>query len=366
MPHLKGIRSRGVIQVRDNVDFLGSVSGSGNEFQRTRFYVNANDGSDDDSGESWDGAKATIQAAVDVANALRYATKNVDIYVANGQYEETVEIKWAALGMTSAQNTAALLWTNMGLNCGKLGTLRIIGGGGVFGSGHPKWTCGTTATQPNLYVGRPNVEVHGFNIQMNETGGVAAGSWGDGDEMAGHSQHGMPAIVVEDQYNDDDLLNGAGNNFLLNNCRVNSGAAGLLNSGAKWVNATNCLFEYCTNGVSIIANSKGRASESLIQNCRFSMNTYDILHGYAVTCWVDRCDFISNNATAHLFPLAAHAASTYCTMTNCTGDTISKFCGGSSTVAKNNGWDGNFLTCAEGTGSIPAMGAVANWNHGDE
>ena len=364
MPHVKGIWEGGHIRVDRNIKFANQVIMPGN-FTHQIFYVDALNGSDSDNGETLSNAKATIQAAVTLANSPTYATKNVDILVGNGLYEETVQITRAGTGLLEG----AMLWQNMGSNCGYIGTLRIIGNSGVFGTGYNKWTCGAAATTPNLYIGRPNVEIHGFNMQENSDATTTAGNWGDGVEMGGHSQAGMPVICVEDQYNGETigtLLNGAGNNVLISNCRINSGASGILNSGAKWVQVLNCHLEYCTNGVAMIANSKGRASESLIRGSQFSMNTYDVLHGYAVTCWVDRCDFVSNNATAHLYPLAAHAASTYCTMTNCTGDTISKFCGGSATVAKNNGWDGNFLTCSEGTGSIPAMGATANWNHGDE
>jgi len=356
----------------DRAYHLGGVPLGGDVFtgrthvpgQKTMYFVDTNNGSDEGEGHSWSSARATIQSAVTSANSNKHRTDNVDIYVANGYYEETVEIKHAALGLSSAQATEALLWQNMGYNCGYLGRLRIIGASGVYGAGHVKWTCGTTATQPNLYIGRPNVEIHGFNFQMNETGGVAAGAWGDGDEMSGHAQIGMPAIVAEDEYNDDTLLAGAGNNVLINNCRINSGAAGVLNSGAKWVMVTNCLLEYCSAGVAMIANSKGRASESLVQNCRFSMNTNDVLHGHAVTCWVDRCDFISNNATYHLAPLAAHAASTYCTMTNCSGDTVAKFTAGDD--AKNAGWDGNgLLTGDKGPGSIPDMSTASGFINDD-
>lgn len=332
--------------------------------QKVCYFVDVNNGSANGDGYSWTGALNTIQAAVTLANSNTHRQDNVDIYVANGAYEETVEVKWAALGLTSAQNTAALLWTNMGLSCGELGTLRIIAGAGLGAAGHVKWTCGAAAMQPNLYIGRPNVEIHGFNFQENSDATTTAGLWGDSDEMSGHAQIGMPAILVEDEYNDDDLVAGAGNNVLIKNCRVNSGAVGILNSGAKWVNVTDCHIEYCTNGVAMIANSKGRASESLVKGCTFSMNTYDILHGYAVTCWVDRCNFISNNATAHLFPLAAHAASTYCTITNCTGDTVSKFCAGGDD-AKMAGWDGCNLHCDVGVGGIADMSGYANWKQDD-
>lgn len=357
MPWLKGMWEDGHIRINRPVKFVKPIILPGVFIHQT-FYVDALNGSDRNNGETLSNAKATIQATVNLANAPTYATKNVDILVGNGNYEETVQVRRDGTGL----DYEAMLWENMGSNCGYIGNLRILGNAGPHGAGYNKWTCGVGATEPCLYIGRPNVQIHGFNIQ-NDSGGVAAGLWGDGDEMFGHPQIAMPSIVAEDNYNNDDLLNGAGNNILISNCKLNSG--GILNSGAKWVNVDGCHLEYCDYGVAMIGNSKGRASESLVSNSVFSMNTYDIEHGFAVTCWVDRCNFISNNATAHLFPLAAHAASTYCTMTNCYGDTLSKFCGGSATVAKNNGWDGAGIWCAEGCGSIAAMGAVANWlNYG--
>jgi len=361
MSWLKGPKRSGAVVIGTPVDFEGRIRLPG-EFDRKTFYVDANNGSASNGGSSWSDAKATIQAAVDLANANEYRLNNVDIYVANGNYEETVEIKWAALGMTTAQNEAALVWQNMGSNCGNLGTLRIIGGGGVTGAGYNKWTCGAAATQPCLYIGRPNVEVHGFNFQENSDVSTAAGVWGDGDEMAGHSQIAMPCIVAEDQYNIEAaaptqvLANGAGNNVLIKNCRLNSG--GVLNSGAKWVHVEDCLLEYCGYGVAMIANSKGRASESHVWNCSFTFCTYDIVHGYAIVCSVDKCRFLTTTSTtSHLFPLAAHAASTLCVMSNCQGMTETLL---GESVAKNSGWSAYncSTTDAARVATIPAMSSA--------
>ena len=300
------------------------------------YFVDANNGSDHSDGESWKTAKATIQAAVTLANSPRHALDNVDIFVANGNYEETVLITRAGTELTDA----AMLWQNMGSNCGYIGTLRIIGGGGVVGAGLPKWTCGTTALDPPLYIGRPNVEIHGFNIQNNETGGVAAGLWSLTTESGGHPQIGMPCIHVQDQYNYNHdgvgggaLLNGAGNNVLIKNCRINSG--GVLHSGGKWVNVEDCLIEYGTHGVAMIANSKGKASESHVNRTQFSQLTYDITHGEAICCWVDGCRF-STVSTRHIFPLAAHTASTLCVVMNSCGQTEAIW---GTSQAKNNGWE---------------------------
>jgi len=333
MAFLKGVRRQGAVVINTPVDFQKRTR-LPDEFDKTRVYVDANNGSSSNGGSSWDDAVDTIQAGVDIGNALKYMTTDVDILVANGLYEETVEIKWAALGMTAAQNTAALLWQNMGSNCGYLGTLRLIANAGVTGAGYVKWTCGAAATQPNLYIGRPNVEVHNFNFQENSSATTTAGLWGDGDEMSGHAQVSMPSILCEDEYNDDDLVAGAGNNVLIKNCRLNSG--GILNSGAKWIQVEDCLLEYCTYGVAMVANSKGRASESHVWNCTFTFCTYDIMHGLAIVCSVDNCRFLTTTSTtSHLFPLAAHGASTYCVMSNCHGTTDTKL---GESVAKNSGW----------------------------
>jgi len=335
MGHLHGPVIGGFIHVDQRVKFTKHVVLPG-VFTHQYFYVDGNNGSDNNNGETLSNAKATIQAAVNLANAPKYATKNVDIFVGNGQYEETVQITRAGTGL----GKAAMLWTNMGLNCGKIGNLRIIGGSGPYGAGYNKWTCGTGATTPPLYVGRPNVEIHGFNIQENSDETTTKGLWGDGVEMGGHPQISMPAVLVEDCYNADegDLVNGAGNNVLISNCRINS--AGILNSGAKWVNVEDCILEYGEYGVAMIGNSKGRASESTVRRTMFSQKTYDIVHGYAVCCWVDDCRF-ATVSTRHIFPLAAHAASTFCVVSNSQGQTESIW---GESIAKNSGWIAQNLT----------------------
>ena len=310
---------------------------------------------------NWASARATIQSAVTSANSDKHRLDNVDIYVANGAYEEAVKITHTALGGTVAQKEESLVWTNMGLNCASIGTLRIIGGGGVSGAGYNKWTCGLTSLDPPLYIGRPNVEIHGFNIQEDSTEVTTAGLWSTTTESGGHAQISMPAIHVQDQYNIEAaeptqvLANGAGNNVLIKNCRINSG--GILNSGAKWVNVEDCLLEYGTYGVAMIANSKGRASESHVKRCQFSQLTHDIIHGVAICCWVDECRF-STVSTTHLFPLAAHAASTYCVVSNSRGQTEAIWNGTDN--AKNSGWIAQFcsMTNEEGTFSTADIDTV--------
>ena len=316
--------------------------------QRIVYFVDGNNGSDDSEGHTWHEARATIQSAVTSANSAKHALDNVDILVANGYYEETVQITRAGTELTET----AMLWQNMGYNCGYIGTLRLIAGAGVHNAGHVKWTCGTTATTPPLYIGRPNVEIHGFNIQENSDETTTAGLWGDSDEMSGHAQISMPAILCEDEYNGETigtLLHGAGNNVLIKNCRINS--AGVLNSGAKWINVEDCILEYGEYGVAMIANSKGRASESTVRRCQFSQKTYDIIHGYAVTCWVDDCRF-SSSPTTHIFPLAAHAASELCVVSNSHGFTEAVWNGTNN--AKNAGWA--MQNCSDTT----AGGGVSN------
>ena len=354
MAWLKGPRRRSYVAVDEPVLFQKDVI-LPQDYVYKRFYVSQLNGSSGNDGESWEGAVDTIQAAVDLANIPLYATRNVDILVGNGLYEETVEITRAGTELTST----AMLWQNMGSNCGYIGKLRIIGDSGVYGRGYNKWTCGAAAMQPNLYIGRPNVEIHGFNIQEDSSETTTAGLWGldtTYDEMAGHAQISMPAILCEDQYNNAALLNGAGNNVLINNCRINS--AGILNSGAKWVDVTNCILEYGEYGVAIIANSKGTPSESHVNNCLFSQKTYDIVHGNAITCWVDNVRFASASTT-HLFPLAAHAASAYCWISNSIGNTMNIWNGTDN--AKNAGWGASNCYCTdEGEFSNAAINTKSN------
>ena len=325
--------------------------------QKICYYVDANNGSDNSDGFTWASARATIQSAVTSANSAKHALDNVDIYVANGAYEEAVKITRAGTGLLEG----AMLWTNMGLNCASIGTIRIIGGGGVSGAGYNKWTCGTSSLDPPLYIGRPNVEIHNFNIQEDSTETTTAGLWSLTTESTGHAQISMPAIHVQDEYNGETigtLLHGAGNNVLIKNCRINSG--GVLNSGAKWVNVEDCLLEYGTYGVAMIANSKGRCSESHVKRCQFSQLTYDIYHGYAICCWVDECRF-STVSTTHIMPLAAHAASTFCVVSNSRGQTEAIWNGTDN--AKNSGWIAQHcsMTNEEGTFSTADIDTVASF-----
>jgi len=356
MGHLHGPVIGGVIHVDQRVKFTKQLILPG-VFTHQYFYVDGNNGSDNNNGETLSNAKASIQAAVNLANAPKYATKNVDIFVGNGNYEETVEITRAGTGL----DYTAMLWENMGSNCGKIGTLRIVGPGGWLGTGYAKWTTGAAATQPGLYVGRPNVEVHNFNMQLDSDGTLTKATWGDGDEMAGHAHVGMPFICVEDQFNNDALLNGAGNNFLLNNCRVNGGGkangGGLLNSGAKWVNVINCIFEYCAGyGIAHIGNSKGTASESHTRGVLFSQNTYDFAHGAAICLWINDCHF-ATASTKQLLGISPCAGATHSTIRDCTVMNQNGL-----EHALNSGWDAyNILDYTEGWPQSSGDLSSDNW-----
>ena len=93
MPHVKGIRRDGFINVDDNVDFRGTVRGAGDGIIRPYgaldFYVDGTDGRDTRSGKSWNGAFKTIQKAI-TAQIAQTNAKGDNIWVAPGTYAESL------------------------------------------------------------------------------------------------------------------------------------------------------------------------------------------------------------------------------------------------------------------------------------
>jgi len=93
MPHVKGIRRDGFINVDDNIDFRGTVRGAGDGIIRPYgaldFYVDGTDGRDTHSGKSWNGAFATVQAAI-TAQRDQTTAKGDVIWIAPGTYAETL------------------------------------------------------------------------------------------------------------------------------------------------------------------------------------------------------------------------------------------------------------------------------------
>lgn len=102
MSWLKGIRTDGYIRVEDNVDFRGSVLGAGGVGRPRKseyYFVDDKEGSDSNSGKSWEGAFATIGAACTAVTA-RYTSGNYPwtdywnegdtIFIAPGLYEEAL------------------------------------------------------------------------------------------------------------------------------------------------------------------------------------------------------------------------------------------------------------------------------------
>lgn len=311
--------------------------------QKVCYFVDANNGTAAASGEDWANALSTIQAAVVMANAPKHKTDNVDIYIANGQYNEEVSITSAGTAATDAEE----LWASGGLNIGKWGTLRLIGGGGHLDGGGGTFLYGTAAaTTPVISVGRPNVEIHNFaTIKCNVTTQIEAGGWTDTEGISGSAHICMPAVAFVDNFNDDNLLGGAANNCVIKNCRVNGGGLGgcIANVGCNWIYILNCLVEYGTDyGIAIVGSSKGSPCENLVQGCIFHQNTSaDILNGNIIIGWIDRCMFMDENpGGGNLVKLGAGAAAQYAWMTNCVFHDEADMSG-------NTGFD--FVNCAAAT-----------------
>jgi len=324
-------------------------------FPRNYLYVDANNGTTGAAGTSADNATAAIQEAVDIANGDdSYFTRDTDIFVAGGFYEENVRITKSA-AVTAGAGSDELLWTAGGTNVGGINKIRIIATGYTFLQSPA--LISTAVAEPALYFGRPNVEVHNFTtIKCGTTTGthpITKTNWVDGD--GGTSVHMlMPTVLFSDDYNVDsgDTLDyGAANACLLNNCKVNggTGAGGVLNNGGNWNHVTNCLIEYYTEyGIAHVGSSKGTAAENLTRGCNFHQqgaSSPALVHGQAVIWWVDDCNFWDEDPSGGLLDRQAqNSASSYCWLTNCRAHDVDDF-----QATNNAGWDAaNIYTAING------------------
>jgi len=248
-------------------------------------FVSSNNGKRGNDGFSVDQAMVAIQDAVNVANSPDYATYNVDIHVLGGLYSENVNFSRAGSNL----GYEAMLWTAGGTNVGAIGKIRLIAHGYV-------WLAGPVGVaQPTISISRPNVEVHNFTtIKCLSTETITKTNWTFAE--GGTSVHmQMPVIGIDDNYNNDDLLNGAANSVLINNCKINggTGAGGILNNGGNWIHSTNNLIEYITEyGVAHVGSSKGTPAENLVQGCNFhqlNASATCVMHGSAVILWIVDC-----------------------------------------------------------------------------
>jgi len=93
MAWLKGVRTDGFIKIDENVNFRGTVLGAGggiiSPYKANHWYVDGTDGSNTYSGKSWEGAKATIQAAITAQGADTNSKGDV-IWIAPGNYAEAL------------------------------------------------------------------------------------------------------------------------------------------------------------------------------------------------------------------------------------------------------------------------------------
>lgn len=310
----------------------------------THMFVDSNNGAHGNDSMSVDQATNTIQATVDKANSPDYATKNVDIHVLGGLYSENVNFSRAGSNL----DADTMLWTAGGTNVGSIGKIRLIAHGYV-------WLGGPVGVaQPTISISRPNVEIHNFTtIKCLSTETITKTNWTFAE--GGTSVHmQMPVIGFDDNFNDSDLLNGAANSCLVNNCKINggTGGGGILNNGGNWIHATNCLIEYYTEyGIAHVGSSKGTAAENLTQNCNFHQqggSSAALVHGQAVIWWVDGCRFWDENPSDRLLHRQAqNSSSSFCWITNCwvhdEADLVH---------ANNAGWDAAGIYVASGGGPM--------------
>jgi len=337
--------------------------------QHVVYFVDGNNGSANNGGTSWTDACITIQAAVTLANSPRHATDNVDVLIANGQYNEEVKITRTGTGLTDA----AMLWKSGGTSVGLIGTLRLIGvGSGTFGgpiaSGVFLYN-DDDATYPALSVGRPNVEIHNINFRTEHDSGIANGSWYDSEGILDSSRHvEMPVVSFVDNYNYNHdgagggtLLGGAANNCLMRNCRINgNGYCGCVaNSGGNWIWFDNCIFEYGDDyALAMVGSAKGTNAENVVSNCLFQANSdCDIYHATGYMNWVKSCWFAGASTTKNLNGYSV-GTSGYSWIIDC-----HVYDEANLVAANNGGWSATGIQSASETSPLGATDlATATWS----
>ena len=338
------------------------LTGSGISVPDLTYFVSVNDGLDGNDGLSKDTPKATIQAAVTLANNAANATKDVDIYVMHGVYSENVSFTRAGTGL----DADTMLWTAGGTNLSSIGKIRLIATGYV-------WLGGVVAVaRPTISVSRPNVEIHNFTtIKCLSDQTITKTNW-DFDSTGFTSVHmQMPVIGFDDNFNDSDLLGGAANSCLVKNCKINggTGAGGILNNGGNWIHVVDCLVEYITEyGVAHVGSSKGTPAENLIQGCNFhqlNSSATCVMHGSAVILWIENCrcwdEDPGGGATGgFLQKQTANSNAQFCWINNCHSHDNGDFEG------NNTGFDATQIYTAVNGGPLGSNDLTGdNWVSGD-
>ena len=333
---------------RNDLDF--AVNGV-----RKHLFVSDNNGKRGSDGKSVGQATKTIQEAVDIANSPDNCLYNVDIHILGGLYSENVNFSRAGSNLGSD----VMLWTAGGTNVGGIGQIRLIAHGYTWLGGP------VSVAQPTISISRPNVEIHNFTtIKCLSTETITATNWTFAE--GGTSVHmQMPVIGIDDNYNNSDLLYGAANSVLINNCKINggTGAGGILNNGGNWIHCTNCLVEYYTEyGIGHVGSSKGSPCENLIRGCDFHQQTSGAacVHGSAIIQWIDNCRFWDESPTKALQRQAANANAQFCWITNCYIHDEDDLEG------NNTGWDACGIYSAVNGGPLGSDDLTGdNWVSGD-
>jgi len=303
----------------------------------------------------------TIQAAINIANSPDNCLENIDIHILGGLYSENLSFTRAGSNLGSD----AMLWADGGMNVGNIGKIRLIAHGYVW-LGSP-----VGVAQPTISVARPNIEVHNFEtIKCLSTETITKTNWTFAE--GGTSVHmQMPVIGVSDDYNNSDLLYGAGNSVLINNCKINgnANAGGILNNGGKWIHTTNCLVEYVKEyGVAHVGSSKDAPAENLIRGVNFhqlAASATCVMHGSVVILWIDNCKCWDENpggaATAgFLQKQTANSNAQFGWVNNCHSHDNGDFEG------NNTGFDATQIYTAVNGGPLGSNDLTGdNWVSGD-
>jgi len=266
----KTSRFRGNVKIDKNLYIGGSqipVTSPG-----TIYYVDPTNGSDDKNGLTWDSAKKTIQAAVDLTGDR---TGDI-IYVAPGKIQENVLIEkdHDSLKLVAIAGPWETQWRASDGTTKHAFTDTNAEAGSSSGIG--------------LFVGARNVLVDGFCFDGGGgyVGVVVGDGYGVGDVTEGTSQNPASTRIVNCHFrasNEGTAISG----LVLKGCSDN-------------VIVDSCTFRNCDYGV-YIASGSGRTNQApIIKNCHFyGCSTYGVYKANEntdINCQVIGCTFLDGDS----------------------------------------------------------------------
>jgi len=225
-------------------------------------------------------------------------------------------------------------------------------------------TNGSSATAPALTMGRTNTDVIGFDMIRSDTT-LAAGSWsvpfGSGD-WGGSPHVGLPALMIDREYDADTSLRGDAFHNGVYNCDVSAAGhnVGILLKGPHWCKLEDIVVSSATEyGIAVMGGAIGSPALNFFRRITFRGNTNDFGHQASVLTFIVDSDFIGTAPTKHLVGIVG-GGSTNCGIYNCRGHNEAAF-----VDATNGNWVAaniTFVTEGGPAGNTALTGD--NWKSG--